>query len=145
MDGVDGHTGERRLGSGLQPPGRRGTRAAWGALLMRRGEIRMIELQVGPRAVRRPAVIVSNDGANETARRLGRGVITVVPVAPRAGPIYPFQTLLPAAFTGLPEDGKAHADQIRWIDVADVGERVGVIPPGIVMMLNDALRLHLSL
>lgn len=27
----------------------------------------------------RPAVIVSNDGANVTATRLGRGVVTVVP------------------------------------------------------------------
>jgi mRNA interferase MazF len=105
----------------------------------------MIELHEGPRTVRRPAVIVSNDGANETARRLGHGVITVVPVIPRAGPIYPFQTLLAARWTGLAQDGKAQAEQICWVDVADVGERVGVIPPGIVMMLNDAMRLHLSL
>ncbi len=30
---------------------------------------------------RRPAVIVSNEAANSTAARLGRGVLTVVPVS----------------------------------------------------------------
>ena len=113
----------------------------------------MIELEVNPtsgnenqrRKVWRPAVIVSNDGANETARRLGHGVVTVVPVTLTVERIYPFQTLLRAAFTGLVQDGKAQAEQIRWIDVAAVGERVGMVPPGMLMSLNDALRLHLSL
>ncbi len=115
----------------------------------------MVELEVGPRSgngngtqgqkIRRPAVIVSNDGANETARRLGHGVVTVVPVTLTVKPIYPFQTHLPAAFTGLAQDGKAQAEQIRWIDSAAVGERVGMLPPAILMSLNDAIRLHLSL
>src|ERR1700723_1392211 len=107
---------------------------------MRRGDIRMITLHAsaanaagsGSPPVRRPAVIVSNDGANETARRLGHGVITVVPVTPNHERVYPFQTLLRATWTGLPQDAKAQAEQVRWVDVADVGERVGVIPPGIV-------------
>jgi mRNA interferase MazF len=90
-------------------------------------------------------VIVSNDGANETARRLGHGVVTVVPVTLTGKPIHPFQTLLPAALTGLAQDGKAQAEQIRWIDAADVGERVGMLPLGILISLNDAIRLHLSL
>lgn len=122
---------------------------------MRRGEIRMVELEVGPRSgdgngtqgqkIRRPAVIVSNDGANEAAWRLGHGVVTVVPVTLTVKPIYPFQTYLPAAWTGLPQDGTAQAEQIRWIDAAYVRERVGVLPPAILTALNDAMRLHLSL
>ena len=69
--------------------------------LMRRGEIRMVELEVGPRPgngngtqgqkIRRPAVIVSNDGANETARRLGHGVVTVVPVTLSVRRSFPFK------------------------------------------------------
>ena len=50
---------------------------------MRRGEIRLVDLDPAQGAEankRRPAVVVSNDGANATAERLGRGVITVVPV-----------------------------------------------------------------
>jgi mRNA interferase MazF len=46
---------------------------------MLRGEIRLVDLEParGSEAhKRRPAVIVSNDAANATAARLGRGVIT---------------------------------------------------------------------
>jgi hypothetical protein len=39
---------------------------------------------------RRPAVIVSNDAANATATRLGRGVITVVPITSNVQRVYPF-------------------------------------------------------
>ena len=50
---------------------------------MRRSEIRLVNLDpvIGNEAAHtRPGVIVSNDGANMTAARLGRGVIAVVPV-----------------------------------------------------------------
>jgi mRNA-degrading endonuclease toxin of MazEF toxin-antitoxin module len=43
------------------------------------------------------------------------------------------------------EYAKAQAEQIRWVDAADVGERVGTLPPAILLALNDAIRLHLSL
>ena len=39
-----------------------------------------------------PAVIVSNDGANSTAARLNRGVVTIVPVTSNVKRIYPFLT-----------------------------------------------------
>ncbi|MHB8301085.1 MAG: type II toxin-antitoxin system PemK/MazF family toxin, partial [Dermatophilaceae bacterium] len=50
---------------------------------MQRGEVRLIDLAPtrGSEATkRRPGIIVSNDRANATADRLGRGVVTVVPV-----------------------------------------------------------------
>ncbi|WP_307816589.1 type II toxin-antitoxin system PemK/MazF family toxin [Nocardioides limicola] len=50
---------------------------------------------------RRPAGIVSNDRANSIATRLGRGLVTVVPVTSNIDRIFPFQALLPAAATGL--------------------------------------------
>jgi mRNA interferase MazF len=49
------------------------------------------------------------------------------------------------AGTGLAQDGKAQVEQIRWIEVADVGDRVGTLPPAVLMQLYDALRLHLAL
>ncbi len=61
---------------------------------MQRSEIRIVDFSdaVGSEAARtRPAVIVSNDGANSSARRLGRGVITVVPVTSNTEWVYPFQ------------------------------------------------------
>lgn len=94
---------------------------------------------------RRPAVIVSNDGANSAAARLGRGVVTVVPVTSNVTKIYPFQVLLPARDCGLPRDSKAQAEQVRSIAVERIGRRVGFLPPGLLAELEDALRLHLGL
>ena len=115
---------------------------------MRRGEIRVVELDPmrGAEAdKRRPAVIVSNDGANTTAERLGRGVITVVPVTSNIERIYPFQVLLEAASTGLSRDSKAQAEQVRSIAVERVGDRLGSLSPDLLASLDDALRLHLGL
>jgi mRNA interferase MazF len=115
---------------------------------MRRGEIRLVDLEPvrGSEAdKRRPAVIVSNDGANSTAARLGRGVITVVPVTSSVTRVYPFQVRLPAASTGLRTESKARAEQVRSVAVQRVGRRVGRVPPEILSELDEALRLHLAL
>jgi mRNA interferase MazF len=93
----------------------------------------------------RPAVIVSNDTANSTAERLGRGVITVVPVTSSTGRVYPFQVRLPAGETGLARESKAQAEQVRSVAVERVGRRVGRLPAGLLAELDRALRIHLSL
>ena len=115
---------------------------------MRRGDICLIDLEPvrGTEAHKsRPAVIVSNDGANSTATRLGRGVLTVVPVTSNVDRVYPFQVLLPAESTGLSVDSKAQAEQVRSIDVARVQGRLGSVPGELMRELDDALRLHLAL
>lgn len=115
---------------------------------MRRGDIALVDLapsRGGAADKTRPAVLVSNDGANTTAARLGRGAITIVPVTTNVDRIYPFQVLLPAADTGLKADSKAQAEQVRSIDVARVGRRVGRVPPPILRDIDEALRLHLAL
>ena len=93
----------------------------------------------------RPAVIVSNDGANSTAQRLGRGVITVVPVTSNTDRVYPFQVLLPADATGMPVDSKAQAEQVRSVAIERLGRRVGVLTADLQSDLDEALRLHLAL
>jgi mRNA interferase MazF len=115
---------------------------------MRRGEIVTVSLDpaLGLEASKtRPAVVVSNDAANATATRLGRGVITVVPVTSNVARIYPFQVLLPARQTGLKHDSKAQAEQIRSVSVQRVGERVGMLPAALMNALDQALRVHLGL
>lgn len=115
---------------------------------MRRGEIRWADLEPtrGSEAdKRRPVVIVSNDGANSTAERLGHGVITVVPVTSNVQRAYPFQVALPGRDTGLERDSKAQAEQVRSIDVTRIGPRVVQLPTGLSRDLDDALRLHLQL
>jgi mRNA interferase MazF len=115
---------------------------------MRRGEVRLVDFEPVRRAEAnktRPAVIVSNDGANAMADRLGRGVITVLPVTSNVQRIYGFQVLLPADESGLPRDSKVQAEQVRSVSVERVGRRVGAVPAHLMADVDAALRLHLGL
>jgi mRNA interferase MazF len=115
---------------------------------MLRGEIRIVDLGTGlpgEATRRRPVVIVSNNGANTTAARLGRGVLTVVPMTSNVGQVYPFQALVPADTSGLKEDSKAQAEQVRSVSVDRIGERVGHVAATTMIEIDNALRLHLEL
>ncbi len=115
---------------------------------MRRGEIRLVNLEPaksGEANKRRPAVIVSNDGANVAAERTGRGVVTVVPVTSNIERVYPFQVLLRAVVTGLERDSKAQAEQVRSIAVERLGPAIGEVPSELMSELDEALRVHLAL
>jgi mRNA interferase MazF len=115
---------------------------------VRRGDIVMVSLDpvLGQEAAKtRPAVVISNDAANTTAARLGRGVITVVPVTSNVARIYPFQVLLAARETGLARDSKAQAEQVRSVAVQRIGARVGRLPIRVMTELDQALRVHLGL
>jgi mRNA interferase MazF len=115
---------------------------------MLRGEIRLVDLdpaRVNEANNRRPAVVVSNERANSVATRLGRGAVTVVPVTSNTDRIFPFQALLTAAATGLRQDSKAQAEQVRSIAVERVGAVLGQVPADVMAKLDDALRLHLQL
>ena len=115
---------------------------------MLRSEIRLTDLdpaQGSEAGKRRPAVLVSNDRANTTAARLGRGVVTVVPVTSNTTRVFPFQVLLPAEETGLRVDSKAQCEQIRSVSVHRLGAVIGRVPPRVMAQLDDALRTHLQL
>lgn len=90
-------------------------------------------------------MIVSNDSANATAARLGRGVVTVVPVTSSVRRVFPFQVLVTAPDTGLPQDSKAQAEQVQSVDVSRIGPAVGRLDGRTMAHLDTALRLHLSL
>jgi mRNA interferase MazF len=118
------------------------------AWLMLRGEIWQVDLDPvrGSEANKqRPAVIVSNDRANAAASRLGRGVITVVPITSNTDRVYPFQVLLLAANSGLAVDSKAQAEQVRSVATQRLLRRIGQVSPAEVTALDDALKLHLAL
>ncbi|PFG21202.1 type II toxin-antitoxin system PemK/MazF family toxin [Serinibacter salmoneus] len=115
---------------------------------MRRGEIRLVDLEPvrGSEAdKRRPAILVSNDRANATAARLGRGVVTVVPVTSATDRVLSFQVLLPAKSCGLPRESKAQAEQVRSVAVERIGPALGALPRPLLDQLDAALRLHLAL
>ncbi|MEZ0364522.1 type II toxin-antitoxin system PemK/MazF family toxin [Mycobacterium sp. pUA109] len=115
---------------------------------MLRGEIWQVDLEPirgSEASKRRPAVIVSNDRANATAARLGRGVVTVVPVTSNTDKVYPFQVLLSAAASGLAVESKAQAEQVRSIATQRLLRRIGRVSAPELAELDDALRLHLAL
>ena len=125
-----------------------GLRGRGRARLMRRGDIYLTDFDLARTSEvtkRRPAVIVSNDGANGTAERLGTGVVTVVPVTSTTDRVYAFQIRLPASSSGLDRDSKVQAEQIRSVSIERLVRRVGSVPTDLMAELDEALRLHLSL
>ena len=115
---------------------------------MRRGELRLIDLEPARGSAaskRRPGIIVSNDRANTAAERLGRGVVTVVPVTSNTVHVFAFQVLLRANATGLRVDAKAQAGQVRSVTVVRIGPVVGRVPAQMMAEVDEALRLHLQL
>jgi mRNA interferase MazF len=115
---------------------------------MRRGDVYLVDLEPsrGSEAGKlRPAVIVSNDAANRTADRTGRGVVTVVPVTSNVERVFPFQVLLSASECGLTRDSKAQAEQVRSVALNRLRKHVGTVPGPTLRLLDNALRLHLDL
>lgn len=115
---------------------------------MRRGDIWRVDLEPvrGSEADKtRPAVIVSNDRANAAASRLGRGVVTVVPLTSNVERVHPFQVLIGATDSGLAVTSKAQAEQIRSVALHRLISPVGRISRRELIELDNALRLHLSL
>lgn len=115
---------------------------------MRRGEVCLVDLDPTrghEAAKRRPAVVVSNDRANASAERTGRGAVTVVPLTSNVERVYPFQALLPAGATGLRRDSKTQAEQVRSVPALRVGPAVGRLPEDLLAQVEAALWLHLQL
>src|SRR5680860_326401 len=115
---------------------------------MRRGDVRFVDFEPvrGNEAnKRRPAVVVSNDTANAIADRLGRGVVTVVPLTSNTENVYAFQVHVPAPLAGLEVDCKAQAEQIRSVSVDRLSPSLGRLQIPVVNAVDEALRLHLAL
>ncbi len=84
----------------------------------------------------RPAVIVSNNAANEVLNR-----VQVVPLTSSTGEIYPSETLIDIHGKA----SKAMVDQIRTISKARLIKRMATITKQEMKDLEETLRLHLGL
>ena len=93
----------------------------------------------------RPAAIVSNNAANESASVARRGVVTVVPITGNVRRVYPFQVRLAARSCGLSRESKAEAEQIRAVAIERLHNRVGRAPQRTMAEIDAAMRLHLVL
>ena len=89
-------------------------------------------------------MVVSNDRANSVAQRLGRGVVTVVPLTSNTARVFPFQVLITADAVGLRVASKAQAEQVRPVAVERVGLSLGLLQASLLAEIDDALRLHLA-
>jgi mRNA interferase MazF len=96
----------------------------------------------------RPAVVVSNDGANAAVGRLGYGVVTVVPLTStvtRGGRPRPYQAVVTADESGLDRDSTAQAEQVRSVSVGRVVRLAGRLTTEAMARVDEALRVHLAL
>ena len=115
---------------------------------MQRGDIMLVALDpvVGTEQGKvRPAIVVSNNAANDSAERRGRGVVTVVPLTSNVKNVYPFQVLVPKENSGMLIDSKAQAEQVRSVSTDRLVRRLGEAHSDVLRQIDDALRLHLSL
>ena len=115
---------------------------------MRRGEIRWVALSAGSdrqAKAQRPAIIVSNAGANAAAARRGTGVVTVVPLITADGAAKSFQVSIPPGTGGLRTGAKALTEQVRTVSAARIGPSIGALPLDVMRQVDAALRLHLGL
>ncbi len=115
---------------------------------MRRGEIWWVDLEParpGEASKTRPCLIVSNDANNVVARRLGRGVVTVVPLTSNTDKVFAFQVRIAPGTSGLHEESKAQTEQIRAVACERLVERIGALPAEVVREVDRALRVQLGL
>ncbi len=88
----------------------------------------------------RPAVVVSNDIANQYS-----SLITVLPVTDTGSAVRPFEVAIPLKTGGLVKASKVKCDQVRAVDKGRLVRFLGVLPDQSVHAIERALCLHLGL
>jgi mRNA interferase MazF len=114
---------------------------------MKRGEVHWAQL--APRSGseqqgNRPAIIVSNDGFNETS---GWRSIIVVPVSTSKGQVTrgPTAVPLPKGAGGLTADSVALCHQVTTLDRAKLTRRMGRLPDDLLAEVEEGLKAALDL
>jgi len=116
---------------------------------MRRGEVWLVNFDPssGSEAAKsHPCVIVSADASNRVVERLGRGVVTVVPLTTNTTRVHDFQALITAdGANGLTVDSKAQAEQVRALDQSRFIRKLGMVDAERRAAIDQALITHLGL
>lgn len=110
---------------------------------MRRGDIYQVNFEPsvpGEPARTRPAVLLTNDIANDTLPHL-----VVAPVTSNVSREYPFDVMLPAGSCGLPEASRVQLNYIRGLNRTRFGRYLGSLTAAQMTELDRRLRVHLGL
>ena len=114
---------------------------------MTRGEIYWADL--APRSGseqsgRRPVVVVSHDGFNQT---IGWCSIIVVPISTSGSQARrsPTAVVIPGAVAGLPRTSVAVCHQVTTLDRAKLTRRIGMLPASIARNVDGGLKAALDL
>ena len=108
-----------------------------------RGEIYWVQLDptIGSEIAKtRPCVIISNNIGNQYADR----VIVAPMTTANVGKAYPFEVKVESGEGGSAQPGKILLDQIRTVDKARLGKRIGQLPAERMEEMNRAIRLSLA-
>lgn len=88
----------------------------------------------------RPVLIVSNDDNNQYA-----ATVTVLPVTSNTEKVYPYEVRIKPAGSGLKNESKVKANQIRTIDKGRLGRKPGTLTNEKMQEVDGAMKIHLYL
>jgi mRNA interferase MazF len=114
---------------------------------MRRGDVYWADLvprSGSEQGGRRPVILVSNDGFNQSP---GWRSVIVVPVSTSAaqGRRGPTAVPIPADVAGLAKPSLAVCHQITTLDRSKLTKRLGVLPSGILEQIDNGVKAALDL
>jgi mRNA interferase MazF len=114
---------------------------------MRRGDVFWAELRPrsgSEQAGRRPVVVVSHDGFNQTP---GWRSVIVIPLStsPSQRQRGPTAVPIPSGSGGLAKEGVALCHQVTTLDRAKLIRRTGTLPPPVLGEVEAGLRVALDL
>ena len=112
---------------------------------MERGEVWWAQLPdpiASEPGFRRPVLIIQSNTFNRSRIRTIMGVVLTSNLRLAEAP---GNVLIPASEAGLPKDSVANVSQVITVDRAFLTERCGKVPSSLMRMVDEGLRLALSL
>lgn len=109
----------------------------------RRGEIYWANLDptIGSEIAKtRPVLIVSNDINNQYA-----ATVSILPITSTTNRVYPYEVVVSPRESGLKNDSKIKANQIRTIDKRRIGKKLGSLSLAKMEEINQAILIHLAI